>query len=108
MNDLKTKLYIVTFPKGDKGISETKAYEKKYNESISSFGGHAWDSLQIAVKALKAVGPDRAKIRDFIENLTGYVGQHGVFNFSAADHNGLSKDDLEMVVVKNGDWAIAK
>lgn len=86
----------------------TKAYEKKYNESISSFGGHAWDSLQIAVKALKAVGPDRAKIRDFIENLTGYVGQHGVFNFSAADHNGLSKDDLEMVVVKNGDWAIAK
>ncbi len=86
----------------------TKAYEKKYNESISSFGGHAWDSLHIAVKALRAVGPDRAKIRDFIENLTGYVGQHGVFNFSAADHNGLSKDDLEMVVVKNGDWAIAK
>jgi len=86
----------------------TEAYEKKYNEPISSFGGHAWDALHIAVKALEAVGPDRAKIRDFIENLTGFVGQHGVFNFSAADHNGLTKDDLEMVVVKDGDWAIAK
>jgi len=86
----------------------TEAYEKKYHEPISSFGGHAWDSLHIAVKALEAVGPDRAKIRDFIENLTGFVGQHGVFNFSAMDHNGLSKDDLEMVVVKDGDWAIAK
>jgi branched-chain amino acid transport system substrate-binding protein len=85
----------------------TDAYEKKYKEPISSFGGHAWDSLYIAVKALEVVGPDRAKIRDFIETLTGFVGQHGVFNFSATDHNGLSKDDLEMVVVKNGDWALA-
>lgn len=85
----------------------TEAYEKKYNEPISSFGGHAWDSLHIAVKALEAVGPDRAKIRDYIENLTGFVGQHGVFNFSAQDHNGLTKDDLVMVVVKSGDWALA-
>jgi branched-chain amino acid transport system substrate-binding protein len=86
----------------------TEAYEQKYHEPISSFGGHAWDALYIAVKALENVGPDRAKIRDYIENLTGFVGQHGVFNFSPTDHNGLSKDDLEMVVVKNGDWAIAQ
>lgn len=85
----------------------TDAYEKKYKEPISSFGGHAWDSINVAIKALETVGPDRAKIRDFVEQLTGFVGQHGVFNFSATDHNGLSKDDLEMVVVKNGDWALA-
>lgn len=85
----------------------TEAYERKYNEPISSFGGHAWDSLYIAAEALKAVGPDRAKIRDYIENLTGFVGQHGVFNFSSTDHNGLCKDDLVMVVVKDGDWALA-
>ena len=33
---------------------------------------------------------------------------HGIFNFSAQDHNGLSKDDLEMIVVKDGKWALAK
>jgi branched-chain amino acid transport system substrate-binding protein len=89
-------------------MAYTKAYEKKYGEPISSFGGHAWDALHIAVKALETVGPDRAKIRNYIEGLTGFVGQHGVFNFSPQDHNGLSKDDLAMVVVKDGDWALAK
>ncbi|MGV8073320.1 MAG: ABC transporter substrate-binding protein [Syntrophobacteraceae bacterium] len=89
-------------------LAYTKAYEERYKEPISSFGGHAYDSMNLAVAALKAVGPDPAKIRDFIENTKGFVGQHGIFNFSAQDHCGLSKDDLEMVVVKNGDWALAK
>jgi len=84
-----------------------KDYEEKYKEPISSFGGHASDSMYLAIAAFKAVGPDRAKIRDFLENTKGFVGQHGIFNFSAQDHNGLSKDDLEMIVVKNGDWALA-
>lgn len=84
-----------------------KAYEERFKEPVSSFGGHAWDSMNLAVAALKAVGPDPAKIRDFIESTKGFVGMHGVFNFSSTDHNGLSKDDLEMVVVKNGDWALA-
>lgn len=86
----------------------TKAYETLYKEPISSFGGHAWDSMHLAIAALKAVGPEPAKIRDFIENTKNFVGMHGIFNFSPQDHNGLSKNDLEMVVVKNGDWALAK
>jgi branched-chain amino acid transport system substrate-binding protein len=84
------------------------AYTAKYNEPLSSFGGHAWDSLSILEKALAAVGCDKAKIRDYIENLTGFVGQHGVFNFSPKDHNGLTKAAFEMVVVKDGDWALTE
>lgn len=86
----------------------TKAYGERYKEPVSSFGGHAWDSMHLAIAALKAVGPDPAKIRDYLENVKGFVGQHGIFNMSAQDHNGLSKDDLEMVVVKDGKWALAK
>lgn len=89
-------------------MAYTKEYEERYKEPISSFGGHAWDSMNLAMAALKAVGPDPAKIRDFIENTKGFVGMHGIFNFSPQDHNGLSKDDLEMVVVKDGKWALAK
>jgi branched-chain amino acid transport system substrate-binding protein len=89
-------------------MAYTEDYEKKYKEPISSFGGHAWDSMYLAVAALKEVGPDRAKIRDQVEKTKGFVGQHGVFDFSAEDHNGLTKDDLVMVVVKGGDWALAK
>jgi len=85
----------------------TKEYEARYKEPISSFGGHAWDAMQLAMAALKEAGPDRAKIRSFLENTKNFVGMHGIFKFSAQDHGGLSKDDLEMVVVKNGDWALA-
>ena len=86
----------------------TSAYEEKYKEPVSSFGGHASDSMNLAIAALKAVGPDPAKIRDFLENTKGFVGMHGIFNMSPEDHNGLGKDDLEMVVVKDGKWALAK
>jgi branched-chain amino acid transport system substrate-binding protein len=84
-----------------------EAYQAKYSEPLSSFGGHGWDALNLVIDALKAVGPDSAKIRDYIENRTNYVGQHGVFNFSPTDHNGLTKEAFEMVVVKDGDWALA-
>jgi branched-chain amino acid transport system substrate-binding protein len=84
------------------------SYTAKYNEPVSTFGGHAWDALSLAVDALKAVGCDRAKIRDYVESKTGFVGQHGVFNFSASDHNGLVwQDAFNMIQVKNGDWSMA-
>ena len=86
----------------------TRDYEERFNEPISSFGGHAWDAMHLAINALEAVGPDPAKIRDHIENTQGFVGMHGIFNFSPTDHNGLSKEDLEMVVVKDGTWALAE
>jgi len=84
-----------------------ESYEKKYNEPISSFGGHAWDSLNLVIDAMRTVGPDSAKIRDYIENRQNFIGQHGVFNFSPTDHNGLTKEAFVMVVVKDSTWALA-
>lgn len=81
------------------------AYKAKYGAPISTFGGHAWDAFSMVVKALDAVGCDRVKIRNYLENQKGFVGQHGVFNFSPKDHNGLTmKDAFQMMVVKNGNW----
>jgi branched-chain amino acid transport system substrate-binding protein len=85
-----------------------KDYKAKYNEPLSSFGGHAWDALNMVAKALKNVGNNKAKIRGYLEkHIKGFVGQHGIFNYSPDDHNGLTKDAFNMVVVKNGDWALA-
>jgi len=84
-------------------------YKGKYNEPLSSFGGHAWDALHLVAKAIEAVGCDRAAIRDYLEMKTaGFVGQHGVFNYSPDDHIGLDKDAFLMVVVKDGDWVLVK
>ena len=84
-------------------------YSAKYKEPLSSFGGHSWDAMHMVIKALRAVGCNRAAIRDYLENNTaGFVGQHGVFNYSLKDHIGLDKDAFLMIVVKNGDWALAQ
>jgi ABC-type branched-subunit amino acid transport system substrate-binding protein len=83
-------------------------YESKYNEEVSTFGGHAYDALHLVVEALKAVGDDPAKIRDYIEAKRGFVGTAGVFNFSPTDHCGLDKNAFVMYVVKGGKFVPVK
>ena len=41
-----------------------KDYEDKFKTDVSAFGGYAWDAVMLVAEALKAVGPDSAKIRD--------------------------------------------
>ena len=81
-------------------------YESKYGEAASTFGGHAYDAFMILVKAIEQVGPDKEKVRDAIENMQGFVGTGGVFNFSATDHNGLDIESFEMLTVKDGKFAL--
>lgn len=96
-------------PQKEVTMKYLKDYQAKYNEPLSSFGGHAWDALHMVVQALSKVGDDKAKIRDYLENeIKGFVGQHGIFNYSADDHNGLTKEAFNMVVVKDGTWSLAK
>jgi branched-chain amino acid transport system substrate-binding protein len=85
-----------------------KEYEAKYEEDVSTFGGHAWDGLQLVIAALREVGPDREKIRDYIENTKNFVGTGGIFNFSPEDHSGLTKDAFEMLTVKNEKFVVLK
>jgi len=87
-----------------KGVVEAykKAYEARYHEDVSTFGGHAWDALRILAKAIDQAGPDRERARGAVENLKGFVGTAGVFNFSPADHNGLDIDCFELLTVKDG------
>jgi branched-chain amino acid transport system substrate-binding protein len=79
-----------------------KAYEARYKEDVSTFGGHAWDALMILARAVELAGADRAKARDAVENLKGFVGTAGVFSFSPTDHNGLTIEAFELLTVKNG------
>ncbi|MGQ9512595.1 ABC transporter substrate-binding protein [Thermodesulfitimonas sp.] len=81
-------------------------YQKRYNARPSTFGGYAYDAFNLVVKAIKQAGPDRAKIRDALEQITGYVGISGVFNMSPQDHNGLSEDSMVMVEIRDGKWQL--
>jgi branched-chain amino acid transport system substrate-binding protein len=82
-------------------------YEAKYGKAPSTFGGHAWDALMMIKAALEAVGPDSAKIRDFLETeLVDFVGISGVFNINAQDHTGIGKESLVLVRIVGGDWQL--
>jgi hypothetical protein len=75
-----------------------KAYKDRYKEDVSTFGGHAYDGLMIAVDAIKrAGGTDKAKVRDAIEATKGYIGTGGVVNMSATDHMGLDLSAFRML-----------
>jgi branched-chain amino acid transport system substrate-binding protein len=87
-------------------IKYRDAYEAKFKHDVSKFGANAHDAMRIVIEALKAVGPDRAKIRDYVENLRNFLGIVGNYNYSQTNHNGLTKDYFVMVEVVNGDWKL--
>ncbi len=83
-------------------------YEAKHGD-VSTFGGHAYDGLMIALEAIdRANSTDKAKVRDEIEKTKGFPGTGGVFNMSPSDHMGLGLDAFQMLEIKNGDWTIVK
>jgi len=86
-----------------KYIADYTAYTN--GKAMSTFGGHGYDAVQIAIAGLKAVGSDRVKLRDYFETgVNGYVGVTGTFNMSASDHVGVGKVSLVLVEIKGGTW----
>ncbi|RJG08163.1 ABC transporter substrate-binding protein [Noviherbaspirillum cavernae] len=92
------------------------AYEKANGAgSVSTFGGHAWDTgvlLSAAIpEALKKGQPGtkefRAALRDALENVKNLPASHGIFNMGPTDHLGLDQRSRVMVQVVNGKWKLA-
>ncbi|MHB1201279.1 MAG: ABC transporter substrate-binding protein [Polaromonas sp.] len=90
-------------------VSYKQAFEARYKQDVSSFGGGAYDGLMLVVEAIRRAGStDKAKVRDAIESTKGYVGTAGVVNMSATDHMGLDISAFRMLEVKNGEWVLVK
>jgi branched-chain amino acid transport system substrate-binding protein len=85
-----------------------KEYEDAFKSDVSTFAGHAYDGLQIALAAiLRAGSTDKAKVRDEIEKTSGYVGTGGLVSMSPTDHMGLSPSAFHMVEIRNGNWLLS-
>ena len=91
-------------------------YEKAYGAgSKNQFAGHAYDAWTVLEKtvpvALKKAKPGtkgfRAALKDAIEGMGRTVFAHGIMNWTATDHWGYLPETGVMLVVKNGDWALA-
>jgi branched-chain amino acid transport system substrate-binding protein len=87
-------------------IGYKSAYEAKFG-AVSTFGGHAYDGLYMAIDAFKKVGgTDKAKVRDALEKTSGFVGTAGIVRMSASDHMGLDDAAFRMLEVRKGDWVV--
>lgn len=83
------------------------AFEREFNQPVSTFGGHAYDGLMILVEAMRrANSTDGTRLRDAIRATRGFVGTGGIVNMSATDHMGLDLSAFRMVEIRNGDWVL--
>jgi branched-chain amino acid transport system substrate-binding protein len=86
-------------------VKYTKDFVEYTKQPVSTFGGHAYDGLNILIEAIKRAGSlDSVKIRDEIEKTKGFVGTGGVVNMSPTDHMGLDLSAFRMLEIKKGDW----
>ena len=94
-------------PQKPVALGYAKAFEEKWKTDVSTFGGHAYDGLMLAVDAIKrAKTTDKAAVRDALEATKGYVGTGGIVNMSPTDHMGLDLSAFRMLEIKNGDWTL--
>ncbi len=92
------------------------AYQKKYGVKPATFGANVYDAgllLEQAIPvALKAGAPGtpafRSALRDALEQVKELPGAQGIYNLSPTDHSGFDERGIELVTVKNGQWAPLK
>lgn len=99
-------------PKSDQQKRSLLAYVRDYKKHFKvegdHFGGHAWDSVMLLKDAFERGGDSPEAIRKELENTRNFKGIGGIFNFSAHDHAGLTKDAFVLVTIKNKDWMLVK
>jgi len=84
-----------------------QAFDQAYPKDgpASMFGGFAYDAVYMFDRAISQAGPDPAKIRDALENMS-YAGVTGVFHMSAEHHNGLDPSSEILTQVENGKFTL--
>jgi branched-chain amino acid transport system substrate-binding protein len=90
-------------------VGYKREYEAHFKSEVSTFGGHAYDGLMLAVEAMRrARSTDKAKVRDDLERTHGYMGTAGAVNMSPQDHMGLDLSAFRMLEVRKGEWTLVK
>lgn len=88
-------------------VTYKNGYESRFNEDVSTFGGHAYDAFMILMQAIRDAGTtEKEQVRYAIEHMTGFVGTGGIFNFSPEDHNGLDLSSFAMLTVEDGQFVL--
>ena len=83
-------------------------YKSKYEKEADFGPGVAYDAMNLIIKGLRQVGPDKEKLRTFIESTKNEPGATAIFNFSTEDHRGIARKDTIMLQVKDSQFQLAQ
>lgn len=89
-------------------VDFTGRYQAKFNKPASQFAAHGYDAVHMLADALAAVGPDKAKIRDFIENLKAWPGATAIYTYGPTNHEGMGLESLAEYTVKDGKFVFVE
>jgi len=84
-------------------------YREQFKETVSPFGGHAYDALHLALDAIKRAGStDKEAVRSALEQTRRFIGADGIFTITPSEHMGLDTESFLMVEVRDGKFKILK
>jgi len=95
-------------PQKKRILDFVKRYEAKYGKKPRSmfFAPVGYDTALMFINAMKAVGTDGEKIRDYIESHK-LEGIQADYTFSDLDHRGIGVDQASVMKIEGGDWVPA-
>lgn len=84
-------------------------WKAKYGDRDPNWAGRGWDAVFVIQAAiLQANSFEGPKVRDALENLTGYQGTAGVYEFSPTNHQGVIKNPLFLATMSGTQVKIVK
>jgi len=93
-------------PKADN--PELKAFQKHYRERFGMepdvFAAHAYDGMNIAIKAIEKTGLNKARIRDLLTDLDTFQGYEGITGPIILDASWNDIGPIWMAEIRDGDF----
>jgi branched-chain amino acid transport system substrate-binding protein len=88
-------------------VEFSRAYQAKYGEPANYYSGQQADAVALIAEGLRVTkSDDPVKLRDAIENTKNFPGCNGVYNMSPTDHQGTRTEDMILLTIKDGKWAV--
>lgn len=78
------------------------AFIKRFKQEPNSFSAHAYDGMNLIIKAIQKVGLNRVLIRDVLTDLETFQGYQGVTGEIILDNSWNDIGNVFMAKVKNG------
>jgi len=94
---------------GPQAAKFIESYRRVYGKDPNWFAANTYDAVGMAVQAIKAVGMDRQKIRDYLAGIDSPVEAYeGVAGNTYFDENGDCLKAAFIKEVRDGKWVSAK